>query len=224
MELGSFRLCRSSSLKLEHVSVDEEEEDLGLGFVRYTHGFGRKRVGSLPLDSSINAPLLKRQRSERMMMMMDDDEKSAIETLPQDVLIRIICGISYCDCKADAFRIQHSNKGEGFQDTTLPRIKRSRSSERPYTTAVSQARFSDKPLISSKVSLKIRHSPACFVHVHEKERKQNKGMFMYLFEGACPDPSLIIKYRFIDGEDTPNLVPILRPLKGAKQYSLDRAG
>ncbi|KAK8501865.1 hypothetical protein V6N11_063727 [Hibiscus sabdariffa] len=99
MELGSFRLCRSSSLKLEHVSVDEEEEDLGLGFVRYTHGFGRKRVGSLPLDSSINAPLLKRQRSERMMMMMDDDEKSAIETLPQDVLIRIICGVEHDDLK-----------------------------------------------------------------------------------------------------------------------------
>ncbi|KAL4289846.1 hypothetical protein GQ457_14G010270 [Hibiscus cannabinus] len=99
MELGSFRLCRSSSLKLEHVSVDDEEEDLGLGFVRYTHGFGRKRVGSLPLDSSTNAPLLKRQRSERMMMMMDDDEKSAIETLPQDVLIRIICGVEHDDLK-----------------------------------------------------------------------------------------------------------------------------
>ncbi|KAK8618364.1 hypothetical protein V6N13_132358 [Hibiscus sabdariffa] len=78
MELGSFRLCRSSSLKLEHVSVDDEEEDLGLGFVRYTHGFGRKRVGSLPLDSSTNAPLLKRQRN---------------------VLIRIICGVEHDDLK-----------------------------------------------------------------------------------------------------------------------------
>ncbi|GMI77577.1 F-box stress induced 2 [Hibiscus trionum] len=100
MELGSFRLGRSSSLKLEHFSLyeEEEEEDLGLGFVRYTHGLGRKRVESLPLDSSTNAPLLKRQRSERMMMI-DDDEKSAIESLPQDVLIRIICGVEHDDLK-----------------------------------------------------------------------------------------------------------------------------
>ncbi|KAE8733224.1 putative Heteroproteinous nuclear ribonucleoprotein U-like protein 1 [Hibiscus syriacus] len=105
MELGSFTLYHSPSLKLDHVSVneeeEEEEEDLVLGFVSYTHGLGRKRVESLPLDPSTNVPLLKRQRGERMMMMISDEynEKSAIESLPQDVLIRIICGVKHDDLK-----------------------------------------------------------------------------------------------------------------------------
>ncbi|XWS12732.1 hypothetical protein CRYUN_Cryun37aG0115800 [Craigia yunnanensis] len=107
MALGT--VCRTSSLKLKHGGVNEEE---GLGFVRYTRGLGRKRIGisnemeeSLPLDSATNVPLLKRQCSERMMMMMmmmmmdDYHEKSALESLPQDVLIRIICGVDHEDLK-----------------------------------------------------------------------------------------------------------------------------
>ncbi|KAE8673502.1 putative Heteroproteinous nuclear ribonucleoprotein U-like protein 1 [Hibiscus syriacus] len=123
MELGSFRLYRSPSLKLDHVSVnEEEEEDLGLGFVSYTHGLGRKRVESLPLDPSTNAPLLKRQRSERMMMMISDEynEKSAIESLPQDVIIRIICGVEHDDLKqlfnvSKSIREAHSDKVKAFR-------------------------------------------------------------------------------------------------------------
>ncbi|KAK8664796.1 hypothetical protein V6N13_084570 [Hibiscus sabdariffa] len=95
MEFGSYTICRSSSLKLE----EEEEEDLGLGFVRYTHGLGRKRVGSLPPDSSNSAPLLKRQCSDRTMAIDDYNRKAAIESLPQDVLIRIICGVDHDDLK-----------------------------------------------------------------------------------------------------------------------------
>ncbi|OMO65107.1 hypothetical protein COLO4_31585 [Corchorus olitorius] len=106
MALG--KIYRSYSLKLKH----EHGEELGLGFVRYTRGLGRKRIGisnemedCLPLDSSATeVPLLKRQCSERMMimmMMMDDDysEKSALESLPQDILIRIICGVDHEDLK-----------------------------------------------------------------------------------------------------------------------------
>ncbi|XP_022721015.1 F-box protein SKIP27-like [Durio zibethinus] len=110
MEMGLGKVCRASSLTLKHGVVNEEEE-LGLGFVRYTRGLGRKRVGisnemeeSLPLESATKFPLLKRQRSERimmMMMMMIDDyhEKSTLESLPQDVLIRIICGVDHEDLK-----------------------------------------------------------------------------------------------------------------------------
>lgn len=95
MEMASGRVYRSPSLRLTHGGVNEEEE-LGLGFVRYTRGLGRKRIEisnemeeSLPLDSATEFPLLKRQCSERMVMMMIDDyhEKSALESLPQDVLV-----------------------------------------------------------------------------------------------------------------------------------------
>ncbi|XP_039049785.1 F-box protein SKIP27-like [Hibiscus syriacus] len=95
MEFSSYRLCRRSSLKLDHVTMDEEE-DLGFGFVRYSHGLGRKRVGSFPLDTST---ALKRQCSERTMMIDDYNRKAAIESLPQDVLIRVICGVDYDDLK-----------------------------------------------------------------------------------------------------------------------------
>ncbi|EOY28420.1 hypothetical protein QUC31_013017 [Theobroma cacao] len=107
MEMASGRVYRSPSLRLTHGGVNEEEE-LGLGFVRYTRGLGRKRIEisnemeeSLPLDSATEFPLLKRQCSERMVMMMIDDyhEKSALESLPQDVLIRIICGVDHKDLK-----------------------------------------------------------------------------------------------------------------------------
>ena len=97
MEMTLGTVCRTSSLKLKHGGVNVEEE-LGLRFVRYTRGLGRKRIGisnemeeSLPLSSTIEVPLLKRQCSERtiMMKMMIDDyhEKSSLESLPQDVLV-----------------------------------------------------------------------------------------------------------------------------------------
>ncbi|XVE51248.1 hypothetical protein DITRI_Ditri02bG0024700 [Diplodiscus trichospermus] len=55
---------------------------------------------ALPLDSATEV-LLKRQCSERLMMVMTEDypEKSALELLPQDVLIRIICGVDHEDLK-----------------------------------------------------------------------------------------------------------------------------
>lgn len=107
MEMGVGAVRRTSSLKLKRGGLNEEE-DLGLGFVRFTRGLGRKRVEisndmdeTLPIESTISVPLLKRQCSERMMMMMIDDyhEKSALESLPQDVLIRIICGVDHEDLK-----------------------------------------------------------------------------------------------------------------------------
>ena len=94
MEMALDKVFRTSPLKLKHGVVNEEEE-LGLGFVRYTRGLGRKRIEIsneveeyLPLDSATKVPLLKRQCSERMMMMIDDyHEKSALESLPHDVLV-----------------------------------------------------------------------------------------------------------------------------------------
>ncbi|KAK8580711.1 hypothetical protein V6N12_070966 [Hibiscus sabdariffa] len=105
MSLG--RVYRSVSLNLKHEGYGEEESRLG--FVRCTFGLGRKRVGIsyetqdlTPLDSTTKVPLLKRQCSERMVLMLPADdyhEKSALESLPQDVLIRIICGVDHEDLK-----------------------------------------------------------------------------------------------------------------------------
>ncbi|XVF87578.1 hypothetical protein PTKIN_Ptkin18bG0131500 [Pterospermum kingtungense] len=121
MEMGLGKVCRTSSLRLKHGDVNEEEERV-LGFVRCSSGLGRKRVGisnemeeSMYLDSATEVPLLKRQCSERLiMMMMADDchEKSALELLPQDVLIRIICGVDHEDLK------QLSNVSKSIREAT----------------------------------------------------------------------------------------------------------
>ncbi|MBA0623341.1 hypothetical protein Godav_008812 [Gossypium davidsonii] len=111
MEMALSKVRSTSSLNLNHGGVNEEEElRLGLGFVRRTLGLGRKRVGISnemedfsPLDSSAaKLPLLKRQCSERIVMMVTFDdyhEKSSLESLPQDLLIRIICGVDHEDLK-----------------------------------------------------------------------------------------------------------------------------
>lgn len=117
MKMALGTVCRTSSLNLKHGGASEEEE-LGLGFVRYTRGLGRKRIEieeSLALDSATNVPLLKRQCSERMMMMMIDEnhEKSTLESLPQDVLIRIICGVDHEDLK------QLSNVSKSIREATV---------------------------------------------------------------------------------------------------------
>ncbi|MBA0595202.1 F-box protein SKIP27 [Gossypium raimondii] len=109
MEMALSKVRSTSSLNLNHGGVNEEEE-LRLGFVRRTLGLGRKRVGISnemedfsPLDSSAaKLPLLKRQCSERIVMIVTFDdyhEKSSLESLPQDLLIRIICGVDHEDLK-----------------------------------------------------------------------------------------------------------------------------
>ncbi|OWM85209.1 F-box protein SKIP27-like isoform X1 [Punica granatum] len=79
----------------------EVEEMLGFGCVKYTRGMGRKRivifsnVETSPDDSAMHAPL-KRQCSGRLSI---ESDKSALETLPQDILIRILCGVEHEDLK-----------------------------------------------------------------------------------------------------------------------------
>uniref|UniRef100_A0A6N2KPS9 F-box domain-containing protein n=1 Tax=Salix viminalis TaxID=40686 RepID=A0A6N2KPS9_SALVM len=93
-----------SSMKANRISGDAlvsgEEEGLGLKIVR-SYSFGRKRVLSfnnilndedlLNLDSSFISPL-KRLRSLK-------PEKSNLESLPQDILIRVLCGVDHDDLK-----------------------------------------------------------------------------------------------------------------------------
>ncbi|KAJ0082475.1 F-box protein At1g61340-like [Pistacia vera] len=99
MALG--RKC--SSLKTKR-GVNGGEVGLGLGFVKSTRGLGRKRVlitnvaeSLLSPESEIKNPL-KRQCSLRTIDL-EYDERSLFEALPQDILIRIICGVNHEDLK-----------------------------------------------------------------------------------------------------------------------------
>ncbi|KAE8728565.1 hypothetical protein F3Y22_tig00004205pilonHSYRG00032 [Hibiscus syriacus] len=140
--MGLGRVYRSSSLNLKHGANGEEESRLG--FVRCTFGLGRKRVGIsyemedlTPLDSATKVPLLKRQCSERMVVMLTADdyqEKSALESLPRDVLIRIICGVDHEDLK-QLFNVSKSireatviAKQLYFAYSTPTKVKASRTS------------------------------------------------------------------------------------------------
>lgn len=66
----------------------EGEEGFGLGFVKHTRSFGRKRVlidnsaDSMLFDSPINTPL------KRLCSL--EPEKSALESLPQDILVSVM--------------------------------------------------------------------------------------------------------------------------------------
>ncbi|EOA15603.1 hypothetical protein CARUB_v10005669mg [Capsella rubella] len=102
---------------------EEEELELGLGSVRFTRGLGRKRIliSSCVRESlsrsAVEIPVvpesppvkcsLKRQRSCRRTIVSSSSsssssssEKSRLESLPQDLLIRVICGVDHDDLKS----------------------------------------------------------------------------------------------------------------------------
>jgi hypothetical protein len=99
---------------------DSEVEELGLGFVRYTRGLGRKRIVISNNDcdgdsfDSPRTPSLKRQCSDKFDFWgFGDDNKSALEALPQDILIQILCGVEHKDLK----QLFHVSKS--IRDATL---------------------------------------------------------------------------------------------------------
>ncbi|XP_059623495.1 F-box protein SKIP27-like [Cornus florida] len=70
----------------------------GLGFVQYTRSLSRKRIvisNNLEVDSTVSTPT-KKQCSEISVL---NYEKSLLEALPQDILIRILCGVTHDDLK-----------------------------------------------------------------------------------------------------------------------------
>ncbi|KDP20884.1 hypothetical protein JCGZ_21355 [Jatropha curcas] len=87
---------RCNSMKSRRTGIFGEE-GLGFGFVKYTRSFGRKRIlisnseDFLPLDSPIQTPLKRHCNLE--------PEKSALESLPQDILVKILCGVDHDDLK-----------------------------------------------------------------------------------------------------------------------------
>jgi hypothetical protein len=85
---------------------EEEELELGLGSVRFTRGLGRKRIliSSCVRESlsrsAVEIPVvsesppvkssLKRQRSRITIVSSSSSEKSRLECLPQDLLVKIL--------------------------------------------------------------------------------------------------------------------------------------
>ncbi|KAI8525357.1 hypothetical protein RHMOL_Rhmol13G0224300 [Rhododendron molle] len=83
-------------------NANTASEGLGLGFgcVRYTRSMSGKRVAissNMEVDSTVASPPLKRQCS--MEMVASSCEKSLLEALPQDILIRVLCGVGHDDLK-----------------------------------------------------------------------------------------------------------------------------
>ncbi|KAK4797507.1 hypothetical protein SAY86_029833 [Trapa natans] len=76
-------------------SVDEDEQEkLGFVSVKYTRGLRRKRI-VISSDAAARVPL-KRQCSGRLSVFAGS---SALETLPRDILVRILCGVEHEDLK-----------------------------------------------------------------------------------------------------------------------------
>jgi hypothetical protein len=87
MDMALGRRC-GSCLRLKRGRV-VGEEGLGLGFVRYTRGLGRKRVlisndmEASPMDSAPKTPTKKRCGESVVL----EAKRSLLEALPQDILV-----------------------------------------------------------------------------------------------------------------------------------------
>ncbi|XP_009606394.1 F-box protein SKIP27 [Nicotiana tabacum] len=73
-------------------------ENLGLGIVRST-SFGRKRV---TLSNTVDVDFISTTPTKRFCSRnsFSTNEKSGLESLPKDILIRIVCGVDHDDLKS----------------------------------------------------------------------------------------------------------------------------
>ncbi|XP_010422372.1 PREDICTED: F-box protein At4g05010-like [Camelina sativa] len=72
----------------EVIKSKREYEGLGLGFVRFTRGLGRKRI----LISKSSAPAANNDSSPP-----EESNRSLLESLHQDILIRVLCHVDHED-------------------------------------------------------------------------------------------------------------------------------
>ncbi|KAJ8531568.1 hypothetical protein K7X08_027002 [Anisodus acutangulus] len=72
-------------------------ENLGLGIVRST-SFGRKRV---TLSNTVDVDFISTTPPKKFCSQnsFSTNEKSALEALPKDILIRIVCGVDHDDLR-----------------------------------------------------------------------------------------------------------------------------
>ncbi|XP_010547200.1 PREDICTED: F-box protein At1g61340 [Tarenaya hassleriana] len=106
MALGKKRfgsLNSKSKSNSKHRVVEDGDSGLGLGFVQYKRGLGRKRIlisagaeeGSM-FDSPIEKTSSKRLCNEALV---SDSETCRLQSLPQDILVRVLCHVEHDDLK-----------------------------------------------------------------------------------------------------------------------------
>ncbi|XP_055828631.1 F-box protein At1g61340-like [Solanum dulcamara] len=73
-------------------------EDLGLGIVRST-SFGRKRVA---LSNTVDVDFISTTPTKRICSqnLFSTNDKSVLESLPKDILIKILCRVDHDDLKS----------------------------------------------------------------------------------------------------------------------------
>ncbi|XP_022977983.1 F-box protein SKIP27-like [Cucurbita maxima] len=92
---------KSGCLKSKSV-VSAADKELDFGVVRYARGLGRKRVviSCNQEDSSIDlTPKTPSKRRCSVVSTTVDAGWSLLEVLPQEILIRILCGLDHDDLK-----------------------------------------------------------------------------------------------------------------------------
>ncbi|KAA0052721.1 hypothetical protein IC582_017933 [Cucumis melo] len=97
MALGKKTGC----LKSKSV-VSAADKGLDFGVVRYTRGLGRKRVviSCNEEDSSIDlTPKAPSKRRCNVVSTAVEADRSLLEALPQEILIRVLCGVEHDDLK-----------------------------------------------------------------------------------------------------------------------------
>ncbi|CAA7029714.1 unnamed protein product [Microthlaspi erraticum] len=98
MALGKKRIIaqrsNSNSNSKHRRDVDDEGLGLGLELVQYKRGFGRKRVQMSSGDSILTSKISSKNRTSA-----SDGQSQELEDLPQDVLVRILCGVEHEDLK-----------------------------------------------------------------------------------------------------------------------------
>lgn len=108
------RRCRSNA--------NRANQNLGLGFVRNTRSMSGKRIALLS-----NTEVTKKHCSEKMIQ---NHEKSLVESLPLDILIRILCGVDHGDLK------RLFNVSKMFREATLVAKKWHFAYSTPVKTSV----------------------------------------------------------------------------------------
>ncbi|KAG6603722.1 F-box protein SKIP27, partial [Cucurbita argyrosperma subsp. argyrosperma] len=93
---------KSGCLKSKSVVSAAADKELDFGVVRYARGLGRKRVviSCNQEDSSIDlTPKAPSKRRCSVVSTTVDADWSLLEVLPQEILLRILCGVDHDDLK-----------------------------------------------------------------------------------------------------------------------------
>ncbi|XP_038880993.1 F-box protein SKIP27 [Benincasa hispida] len=92
---------KSGCLKSKTV-VSATDKGLDFGVVRYTRGLGRKRVVISYNEEDSSIDLTPKAQSKRRCSVVStavDSDRSLLEALPQEILIKVLCGVEHDDLK-----------------------------------------------------------------------------------------------------------------------------